>query len=261
MKKKKLFVFDLDGTVLTPGQEPYARLPDVFSEFLDIISADGWMWGINSTWDVNGQWHLVLVSSVKSRPAFLMGEMGLRIAEVKNSRLEFLQPYTAIMEKKVQEIIEKDLYPVMSHICSRFNPAKMHFYGHMFHFIVDAKEKEEFDDFTAGINAENLIVSKGKGSFSAYPSILNKGKSVKEVGRIAGLSPEEIVVAGDEIADIPMMDSDLSKHPICPSNAHDEVKKHVKSAGGIIGTKPHAHGIIEAFQIFKEGFDGTQYHL
>lgn len=247
MEKKRLFVFDLDGTALVPGKEPYARLPDFFSEFLDSISADGWMWGINSTWDVNGQWHLVLVSSVRSRPAFLMGEMGLRIAVVKNSLLEFLQPYTSTMEKRVQGIIEKELYSVMNRICSGFHPSKMHFYGHMFDFAVDEKEKKKFDDFTAGISGENLIIKRGNGRFVAYPSILNKGEPVREIIKITGLSPEEIVVAGDETADIDMMEPAVSENPLCPLNAPDAVKKHVKAAGGIIGEKPYAEGIIEAF--------------
>ncbi len=248
MDKKRLFIFDLDDTVLIPGQEPYARLSDFFSEFLDAISERGWSWGINSTWDVNGQWHLVLVSGIKSRPAFLIGELGLRIAAVKNSRLEFLQPYKDNMEKRVQGIIEKELYPVMSRICSRFNPSRMHFYGHLFDFVVDEREKKEFDGFTAGINAENLIIGRRNGRFSAYPAMLNKGEPVKEIIRITGLSPEEIVVAGDAVADIPMMETPVSKNPLCPFNAADEVKKHVKAAGGIISEAPYARGVVEAFR-------------
>ncbi|MCM8830191.1 MAG: HAD family hydrolase [Candidatus Omnitrophica bacterium] len=247
MNKKKLFIFDLDGTVLIPGQEPYAKLPDQFSKFLDSISKDGWMWGINSTWDVNGQWHLVLVSNVKSRPSFLIGEMGLRIVRVKKSCLEFIQPYTRDMERKVQEIIEKELYPLMRRICSKFNPAKMYFYGHMFHFIAGEKEKEKFDDFIGEINVKNFVVKKGNGSLVAYPSILNKGEPVRELMRITGLSPEQIVVAGDEPADIQMMEPSVSRHPICPYNASEEVKRHIKAVGGITSTYPYAQGVMEAF--------------
>lgn len=246
-QKKKLFIFDLDGTVLAPGQEPYARLPDFFSEFLDSLSKDGWMWGINSTWDVNGQWQLVLVSSVKSRPSFLMGGLGYQLARIENSSIEFIQPYTQIIQKKAQDIIRKELYPIINSLCSRFNPSRMHFYGHLFEFDVDEREKEEFDRFMAGIEAERLSIRKSSGRLVAYPSVLNKGEPVREVMRVTGLSPEDIVVAGDEPADISMMVPDISKHPICPSNAFDEVKKHVKTVGGIIGTTPYAEGVIEAF--------------
>jgi len=252
MKKRKLFIFDLDGTALIPGREPYARLPDSFSEFLDAISADGWMWGINSTWDVLGQLRLVLVSNVKSRPSFLMGELGMRLAAVDDSHIEFIQPYTGNMERKVQEIVEKELYAIMNRICSRFHPSRMHFYGHLFDFTVDEKEKAEFDDFTSKITSGGLVTGKGAGRFTAYPAILNKAEPVREIMEITGLSPEDVVVAGDEVADIPMMNPCISKYPICPSNAHEEVKKHVKSSGGIVGIKPHAAGVIEAFCQFCE---------
>ncbi|HOL22822.1 MAG TPA: HAD hydrolase family protein [bacterium] len=246
--KKKLFIFDLDGTALIPGKEPYARLPDFFSEFLDVISQKGWMWGINSTWDINGQWHLVLVSSVKSRPSFLIGEMGLRIAKVENCQLELLQPYTEAMEKGTKDIVEKNLWPVMNLICSRFHPSRMYFYGHLFDFMVDEKERKEFDKSTAEINNGELVIKRNEGRFVAYPSILNKGKPIKEIMRITGLSPEEIVVAGDEVIDIAMMSPSISKNPICPSNACDEVKEYIKRAGGVISEKPYGEGVIEAFQ-------------
>ena len=245
--KKKLFIFDLDGTALIPGKQPYARLPDFFSEFLDVISQKGWMWGINSTWDVNGQWHLVLVSSVKSRPSFLIGELGFRIARVRNSRLEFLQPYTKNMEKKVRKINEKELYPVMHRICSRFRPVKMYFYGHLFDFMVENKEKDAFEKLT--IKSKNLIIKKSDGRLVAYPSILNKGNPIKEIMKITGLSPKDIVVAGDEPIDIPMMSPTLSKNVICPSNAGEEVKRHVKEIGGIISKKSHSEGVIEGFKL------------
>lgn len=246
-RKNKLFIFDLDGTALIPGKEPYARLPDFFSEFLDTISEKGWMWGINSTWDINGQWHLVLVSSVKSRPAFLAGELGHRLAYVKNSTIELVQPYTQNMEVNVQNIVRKELYPIINSICSKFYPSKMYFYGHLFHFIVDESKIKEFNEFTAGIETEKLIIKRRNGIFIAYPSVLNKGTPLKEIMKLTGLSPEDIVVAGDEPADISMMEPSISKYPICPSNACEEVKEYVEKAGGIVSTKPYAEGVIEGF--------------
>jgi len=245
--KENLFIFDLDGTALTPGRQPYAQLPDFFSKFLDTLSDNGWIWGINSTWDVKSQWHLVLVSSVKSKPSFLIGELGLRIAKVKNSKLEFLQPYTENMEKKVKEINEKELYPIMQKVCSRFHPLKMYFYGHLFDFMVDEKEKEEFKNFI--VKGENLTIKKGDRRLVSYPSILNKGNPVKEIIRITGISPENIVVAGDEQADTAMMDPSVSKNIICPFNAGEEVKKYVKKMGGIISKKPYTEGVIEGFKL------------
>ncbi len=69
----KLFVTDLDGTALDGGYQPYARFPDPFSEFLDYLHDNGCQWAINTTWDVGGQWDIVELSSVKSKPVFFYG--------------------------------------------------------------------------------------------------------------------------------------------------------------------------------------------
>jgi len=58
-----LFVTDLDDTALGDGHQPYARFPDPYSEFLDGLAARGCQWAINTTWNVNGQWQLVLGSA------------------------------------------------------------------------------------------------------------------------------------------------------------------------------------------------------
>jgi hydroxymethylpyrimidine pyrophosphatase-like HAD family hydrolase len=245
----KLFIVDLDGTALAKGQEPYARFSDQFSGFLDTLAKHGCEWGINSTWDVQGQWHLSLVSSVKNKPKYLMGELGLRLAEIKNSSIEFIQPYTARMEKKAEREINKMMHPLVREISSRFSPQRMHFYGHLFDFRVVDDEKSAFNEYINKFKTvEGLITGIGDGSFSAYPAMLGKGHPVREIMRINGYSPRDIVVAGDEITDLDMMTPQLTSNPICPSNSAQAVKDHVCKSGGVISEKPYAEGIIVAFR-------------
>jgi hydroxymethylpyrimidine pyrophosphatase-like HAD family hydrolase len=247
-KFPKLFIVDLDGTALAKGQEPYARLSDRFSDFLDNLAEHGCEWGINSTWDVQGQWHLALVSSVKNNPKYLMGELGLRLAEIRNSSIEFIQPYTERMENRTEAEINKRMRPIVREIASQFMAKRMHFYGHLFDFSVVDDEKYAFNEFIRKFKeVEGLITSIGDGRFSAYPTMLGKGHPVRELMRLKGYSPSDIVVAGDETADLDMMAPSITSNPICPSNSAASVKEHVGKSGGVISENPYGNGIMEAF--------------
>jgi len=244
----KLFIVDLDGTVLAKGQEPYARLVDRFSDFLDKLAEHGCEWGINSTWDVQGQWHLALVSSVKNKPKYLMGEIGLRLAEIKKSSIEFIHPYTGMMENRSEEEINKRMRPIVREITSQFMSKRMHFYGHLFDFSVVDDEKSAFNEFIRKFKeVEGLVTNIGNGSFSVYPAMLSKGHPIREIMRICGYSPRDIVVAGDEITDLDMMCPSITSNPICPSNSATDVKEHVSKSGGVSSEKPYADGIMDAF--------------
>jgi hypothetical protein len=75
---------------------------------------------------------------------------------------------------------------------------------------------------------------------------------------INGYSPCDIVVAGDETADLDTMTPEISSNPICPSNSAQSVKEHVGKAGGMISGKPYGDGIMEAFE---ELSDERGWHL
>lgn len=248
----KLFVTDLDGTALGGGYKPYARFPDPFSEFLDYLHDNGCQWAINTTWDVGGQWDLVELSSVKSKPAFLMAEFGLRLARYTEKGPEMVQPYVDEMEKKLQGIQNSAIYPLIHDICSKFKPEIMHFYGHLFSFDVINKEKEQFNQYVSQhyANKNELIVNQHNGRIGVYPSFMNKGIALAEVLKILSITPDQVVVAGDETTDIAMMQPHLAEFAVCPENAAQEVKQHIMKMNGAIGSGHSSRGIIDAFQKF-----------
>ncbi len=250
----KLFVTDLDGTALGGGYEPYARFPDHFSEFLDKLDSKGCRWAINTTWDPNGQWQLVLGSSVKSRPAFLMGEMGYRLATVKDEKMEMIQPYTESVREKILETNNKHLHPLIKDICSKFTPEIIHFYGHLFQFNAIEEDKERLIEYTHKNYPENGILktSCNKGTLVSYPAVLEKSLNLSEALKLSGISPEHVVIAGDEIADTAMMRPELAAFAVCPENANPKVKEHVISRGGEVGDAHSGSGIIDAFNRLAE---------
>jgi hypothetical protein len=226
---KKLFITDLDGTALGGDYEQYARFPDLFSEFLDSLVAQGYSWGINTTWDVGGQWDLVNISSVKSKPDYLMAEFGLRMASVKSGKPEFIQPYTSNMEDKLKKIRHRKLNPIIHELSGKFDAARLMFYGHLLSFEL-AKQ-------------DNMV--------SARPAFMNKAEPFAEIN----LAPEQIIVAGDEVTDLAMMQPEVAAHYICPANAAPEVKKHVEKHNGEIGTLPYGAGVVEAFDKLSKRYN------
>lgn len=246
----KLFVTDLDGTALGGGYKPYARFPDHFSEFLDYLHDNGCQWAINTTWDVEGQWDLVELSNVKSKPAFFMAEFGLRLATYTEKGPKMVQPYVNKMEKRLKNVQNNSMYPIVTDICSKFQPEVMHFYGHLFSFNVIANEHERFHHYIAKnyTDSTELNITVKDGKLGVCPKFLHKGMALEEGLKQLSITSEEVVVAGDEIADIAMMQPHLTKFPICAENASDELKQHIKIKGGVIGSGHSSRGIIDAFQ-------------
>lgn len=257
----KLFITDLDGTALGGGFQPYARLPDFFSDFLDRLDARGCRWAINTTWDVEGQSQLVFASSVKSRPAFLVGEFGLRLATLNGETPEFVQPYTQNNEDVLADIRQQKLWPLGQALCSRFNAEKVMFYGHLLSFFPTADEAESVGHFLA----ENPEITDGlilmrnpdQGHFSAYPSFLKKGHGLGEILRLADIAPGNVVVAGDELMDVSMMRPELAQYAVCPNNANSAVKEHVLAMDGVVGEHSCGKGVCDAFAALskRHGWD------
>lgn len=250
---EKLFITDLDGTALGGDYKPYARFPDIFSEFLDSLSEHKCSWGINTTWDVGGQWDLVSISSVKSRPEYLMAEFGLRLASVKSGKPEFIQPYTRDMEEKLDDIQRRKLNPLIHELTGGFNVARMMFFGHLLSF--ELAKHENIDKFKQYIQKffedEELICQLNGSLFSARPAFMTKAKPFSAIN----LQPEQIIVAGDEVTDIAMMQPEVAAYYICPANAATEVKLHVAKHNGEIGELPYGAGVIQAFQKLSKRYN------
>lgn len=259
MNIPKLFVTDLDKTALGGGYRPYRRFPDVFSAFLDKLDSVGCRWAINTTWAVEGQWELVLASSVRSRPVFLMGELGHRLSAVEDEEPVPVEPFTTETDEAVSSVREKFLYPLVKDISGRFCPLMSHFYGHLFEFSIAPEERAHFLEYVSDrySSDENLIVQYSEKGLIAYPAFLNKGRSLKETVGITGIAPGDVVVAGDNVADTMMMKPGLALNAICPGNADEDVKRYVMDMGGEVGCGECAEGVIDAFTRLaeKKGWD------
>lgn len=247
--RKKLFVTDLDGTALGGGFLPYSRFPDQFSAFLDRLSKAGWSWAINTTWDPKGQADLVKISRLESRPMFLMGEFGRSLAVLKDGEPVPVEPYTSEREKEMRQFIARKMGPLLTAV-SRFAPARCNFYGHLFQYklLNPADEPALKETISEYMRDPELLCRCENASVQARPAFLGKGLILREVCRLGGFAPEDVVVAGDEPTDLDMMNPAFAAHCICPANAAESVKERVRSLGGSVGTLPFGAGVVQAFE-------------
>jgi len=114
----RLFIFDLDGTALG-GYQPYVRIPDGFSAFLDDLDANGCRWAINTTWDPHGQWELVRQSAVKSRPLFYAGEFGRVLAGDGPDDALPARDYCDANAERLQDVRQRAMMPLFRRVVAK----------------------------------------------------------------------------------------------------------------------------------------------
>ena len=249
-KFPKLFVTDLDGTALG-GFYPYSRFPDVYSEFLDKLERHGCKWATNTAWDAKPQIDLILGSSIKSMPAFVSGVVSLELCILKGDKLENVQPYTDIMQEMLEKVRESCLNPFIKDICSKFDPKFLQYNGAWFEFAPSEELADELFAYVEENYADRtqlmIQLIREEKMLIALPAFITKDVVVREISKLMGIAPEDIVVAGDQEMDLPMMKPDVAKYFICPDNACQPVKKWVTENGGVVGSRDYGPGTIEAF--------------
>jgi len=78
----------------------------------------------------------------------------------------------------------------------------------------------------------------------------HKGAALAELARLIEVPRENIFAAGDHHNDISMLNGAVAGMPSCPSNAIDEVKDAVRSAGGYVAKREHGAGVYDALKHF-----------
>ncbi|WP_127582830.1 HAD family hydrolase [Paenibacillus koleovorans] len=247
----RLFVTDLDGTALGGGYRPYSRLPDAFASFLDRLAARGCRWATCTTWELPAQLNLLYASAVQTPPAYVIGGSGLYLTAYQEEQLEKVQPYTGRMERMLEETVRVELHPLMKEIAARFDPVLTQFNGYWYSMTVRPEDTGRMLEVTGSLERRypGLHIERipAENRFFVHAAFMRKGTAVRELQRVAGLTPDEIVVAGDERMDLSMMEPEVAQYAVCPDNAQPAVKERVRANGGCIGEGTCSDGVIDAF--------------
>lgn len=224
-----LFVFDLDGTALG-GYEPYERLPDRFSAFLDELHDQGVRWCTNTTWHPAKQAEMIEASAVRSRPELMFGATGLMKARYGGGAV-----FDEAWERRKQEIDRRfrdEVWPAIQQSCE----------------LVPEQEERLMQHLIGPPPPAELLESLGVQHLDGVllPVEMCKGHALREIQRDLGCDPARTLVAGDAANDLPMFSVDLAAYQACPSNAEPPVAAKVTANGGIQGDAPFSDGVMDA---------------
>lgn len=118
-----------------------------------------------------------------------------------------------------------------------------------------ARSEEEMEAIVAVIDAVRIEHGLQELSYQRNTIYLrfghadfHKGSALAELARHLGLSPAEILAAGDNHNDLSMLNRSVAHHLACPSNALAVVKEATRLHGGMIAQRPHGEGLADVLR-------------
>lgn len=257
MSEPRLLIIDLDHTALG-GHEPYAQFPPRFARFLDELRERGIQWATCTTWGVQEQLKLMADSAMVHPPACLCGASGKQLAVLKDDDLKIVAEHETEMRELDSAFRERN-WPTVRQLFIKLleddlvNRLAFDYYRD--HCIIDltcreGKETEVWDRLDPLLESGEFysFADHGQQSLSLLPGHMNKGLGVKAIQRLCDVGPEQTIIAGDGMNDLPMFDSALARWLVCPSNASPKLKDVVGRAEGKIASQPYSNGVIEAVE-------------
>ena len=81
----------------------------------------------------------------------------------------------------------------------------------------------------------------------------NKGTALAELTRRLGLTPENVLAAGDHLNDLPMLQAGFATRLVAPANAIQSVKEVVTQQHGFVSQHLCGNGVVEGLEYYLNG--------
>jgi hydroxymethylpyrimidine pyrophosphatase-like HAD family hydrolase len=92
-----------------------------------------------------------------------------------------------------------------------------------------------------------LVAVRNSIYFRFSHQFYHKGACLDAISQNLGVQPAQVLVAGDHLNDLPMMERRYARYLACPANAVDEVKEKITAQGGYVARARVAEGVVEAW--------------
>jgi hydroxymethylpyrimidine pyrophosphatase-like HAD family hydrolase len=79
----------------------------------------------------------------------------------------------------------------------------------------------------------------------------DKGSALRALRDQLGLTAADVIVAGDNLNDLAMLQREVAHHLICPANSHPTVKEQVSAHGGYISAALASRGVSDGLRRFR----------
>lgn len=246
--------FDFDGTLLDPESSPV--LEPMFFEEIKRLRACGWVWGINTGRSEAQMKQGLLEGGFPFLPDFLVARERELFTPGDFGRWLPVKDWNARVAKDHKKFFRKAKKPILrvkKFVMEQTNADWVEEAGDPAGVV--ATSEKELGRICEVIDAEA----------KAYPFLgylrntiylrfshkdYHKGSSLAEVTRRTGVRAEQVFAAGDGHNDLEMLDRCYASYIACPSNAHEEIKEHVRRQGGYVASGRGSVGVLEALNEF-----------
>ncbi|MDP9004462.1 MAG: Cof-type HAD-IIB family hydrolase [Verrucomicrobiota bacterium] len=255
--KIRLLSTDFDGTLVAHGSDPI--LDRGCMEYIEQLQKDGVLWAINTGRSVDLLQSGLTDLEFPIQPDFILtSERDVFRPSSNGGKWEPFGDWNARVAREHAELFHsaKSVLAEVVDFVNQKTKARLLYHTAGLEGLI-AESEEELEHVTKFI--DQARAKQPKFHYQRNTVYLrfchadyHKGAALAELSRLLEIRPEEIFAAGDHHNDVSMLDGRFAQYPACPSNAIDEVKDAVKSAGGYVASKPCGAGVHEALLHFAD---------
>jgi hypothetical protein len=254
----KLLSMDFDGTLVNHFERPPV-VPELLALLRNLRKA-GVFWAINTGRDLGHIVHGLDEFSIPLQPDFVLtserdvfqkrngggwqpfGDWNKRCAEAHDDLYAQAQP----LLDRILHFIERET-------------SAQAIWDHARPVGLVAENEDQMDRIVAFIESAReampLFAFQRNTRYVRFcHADYSKGAVLGELGRLIGVSREEIFACGDHHNDIPMLDGKFARWVSCPANSADATKETVRHAGGYVARGIASEGVFEGLIYFLEGY-------
>lgn len=250
----RLLSTDFDGTLIAHPSS--GRCSTAFAEVLDLHRKAGGLWAVNTGRSLEHAIEGVEVFAAPYEPDFLLTNEREIFRRTGEGGWETDQAWNDLCRSRHEELFAQagEIFSRIADLASKSADVTIIREGGGPAGLVTSSEKvmEEVAEFIGQESAHlpDFSFQRNTVYLRFCHRDYHKGASLGELARSLEISRGEVLAAGDHFNDLSMLDGKFAAFPCCPSNAIDEVKATVLSAGGYVAALPAADGIAEAWKYF-----------
>jgi HAD superfamily hydrolase (TIGR01484 family) len=251
----KLISTDFDGTLHAEFENP--PVPPMLQAMIGDLQQKGAKWVINTGRDLSSLMETMGRSHLTIKPDYLVTvEREIYVHEGQRYiGLEEWNHQCTRVHEQLFAAVRKDIPELMAWVNAHF-PATV-YEDQYSPFCLIAENNEDTDAIEAHLleYCERIpgLTCVRNDVYARFCHVsYNKGTALSQIARLLGLTPVDVLAAGDHFNDLPMLTLEHARWLVAPANAISEVKDAVRRQNGYVSHQPFGHGVARGLEYWIE---------
>ena len=247
----RLISTDFDGTIHEDFSDP--PIPSALDHRLLDLQAAGVTWVINTGREMASLMECLGRSRIRARPDYLV-LVEREIYRNDGGHYVPVEPWNSRCTRDHAELFGElagDIADLLRGLAARFDAT---FYEDPWSpLCAIARSNPQMDEIHAEVEAfcagrSDLQPVRNDIYVRLCHAAYSKGTALGELQRLLDIRPEQTLVAGDHLNDLPMFDRRYAHHLVTPANALPSVRDHVTALGGWLMPERAGHAVVAALE-------------